>query len=126
MKFFLTAQTVSELSSVNKKNPDWVEVSDVSLDGYFYDHLCLSNGDVVGVRYWVDEAVRFDRHPVFKNFDGDQRFKFNQADRYVDFVFDKKDIEVFQNNLLKVHTVQDFGGESVFRCGENFGFCFSL
>lgn len=103
-----------------------VPTVEVSLGGYFYDHICNSAEAIVGVRYWVDESIVFDRHPVFRQFMGDERFKFNQRDHYVDIVFDERNVDPFRNGTLSVQTVQDFGGDAVVKHGNAFGISFSL
>ena len=121
MKYLVTPRAARQLSGAA-----WKTATEVTLDGYFYDHLCSSTGVIVGVRYWVDRAIAFDHHPVFSHFLDDERFKFKQSDGYVDIVFDTKDIDAFKKGVLGVETVQDFGGESVVKLGDSFGIAFSL
>jgi hypothetical protein len=100
--------------------------SDMSLGGCFYDYLRSSDAKVVGVRYWVIEPVKFEDHPVYSQFFGDARFAFNQLGDYVDIVFDEHYAALLQNGQLTVDVVQEFGGESVVKCGEQFGIVFSI
>ncbi len=98
----------------------------MSLGGCFYDYLRSDRGKVVGVRYWVIEPMNFEDHPVYSQFLGDKRFAFNQADDYVDIVFDEHCAALLRNGQLTVDVVQEFGGESVVKCGKHFGIVFSI
>ncbi|MDQ0086553.1 hypothetical protein J2W35_006936 [Variovorax boronicumulans] len=100
--------------------------SEMSLGGCFYDYLRSAGGKVIGVRYWVIEPVKFEEHPVYSQFLSDERFAFNQVGDYVDIVFDKHCAALLQNGQLTVDVVQEFGGESVVRCGNHFGIVFSI
>lgn len=104
----------------------WSETGDVTLDGYFYDHLCASDGKVVGVRYWLDAEIDLDTHPVYKEFATDERLKFNQGGGYVDILLDEEQAASFKAGELVVETVQDFGGESAIQAGGRFGIAFSV
>ena len=121
MKYLVTPKTARQHPAML-----WVDSTEATLDGYFYDHLCKSTGAIVGVRYWVDQAIAFDRHPVFGQFVDDKRFKFNQREGYVDIVFDEVDIDAFRGNALHLETVQDFGGDGVVKLGDAFGITFNL
>lgn len=122
MKYFILPGDIYEAA----EHEDWLESSEQSLDGWFYDYLCLDGNSVLGVRYWVDESVSFNRHAVFKQFLADERFKFCQEECYVDIVFDKKDSAALHGGGLRVRTVQDIGGDSVLKSGSKFGISFSL
>jgi hypothetical protein len=126
MKHFLIPHLVQKKSFPDLDHAQWSDASEFSLGGCFYDHLCAPNGDVVGVRYWVDAAVNFTQHPVFSGFSSDKRFKFNQNRHYVDIVFDDANATALKNGGLNVHTVQDFGGENVIKFEEKFGIVFSF
>ena len=105
----------------------WTETDDATLGGYFYDHLCASDGRVVGVRYyWLDSEIDTNTHPVYREFVSDKRLKFNRDGGYVDILLDEKESATFKAGELTVETVQDFGGDSVIRAGERFGMAFSL
>jgi hypothetical protein len=116
------------LIPVGPQQPEvaWIETDDVSLGGYFYDHLCASDGRVVGVRYWLDSEIDIDAHPVYKEFASDERLKFNKDGGYVDILLDEKESATFKAGELTVETVQDFGGDSAIRAGNRFGIAFSL
>ena len=124
MNYLVTPKAAGRLPA--SSHAEWIATTEATLDGYFYDHLCTSAGVIVGVRYWVDQAIAFDHHPVFSHFLDDQRFKFNQRDSYVDIVFDAKDVDALKKGALDVETVQDFGGDSVVKLGDSFGIAFSL
>ena len=104
----------------------WSDATETSLNGCFYDHLCNAASEVVGVRYWTDEGVDFEQHPVFSGFKNDERFHFNHQDGHVDIVFDDKDLEAFQKGELTIDAVQDFGGDGVVQKGPAFGIVFNL
>ena len=108
------------------KPTDWQPTKKFSLNGYFYDHICDSNGQILGVRYWVGNEVLFDKHAVFSQFKNDARFKFNQRSRYVDIVWDAKNIDALADGKLTIETVQDFGGDGVVQCENLFGLSFAL
>lgn len=125
MKHLLVPKPPIQMSIDDDPN-HWAEVSEESLDGCFYDHITDCTGVVLGVRYWVDETVVFECHPVFKNFIADKRFKFHQQSHHVDIVFEARAADALQNGLLEIRTVQDFGGETVVRKGDAFGIVFNL
>jgi hypothetical protein len=102
------------------------EVSDAQLGGYFYDYLQTADGKTVGVSYWILEALRFEEHPVYSQFLGDARFCFDPMNRYVDMVFDERHAALLQSGQLTTDVVQEFGGESIVKCGQQFGIVFIL
>lgn len=102
------------------------EAPDVSLGGCFYDFLRSTDGELIGIRYWLIESVKFEEHPVYSQFLGDGRFAFDQAGNYVDIVFDERNVAFLRSESITVETVQDFGGERVVRCGEQFGIALSI
>jgi hypothetical protein len=105
---------------------DWQAAKKSSLNGYFYDHICDSNGQILGVRYWIGNEVLFDKHEVFSQFKNDARFKFNQRSCYVDIVWDVKSIDALADGKLTIETVQDFGGDGVVQYENLFGISFTL
>lgn len=121
---------VSEMKHVllpkNSTTDRQEKAPEISLGGCFYDYLRSADGRVVGVRYWVIEPVKFEEHPVYSQFLGDGRFAFDQAGGCVDIVFDEYSAALLQKGELTVEVVQEFGGESVVKCGERFGIVFSL
>ena len=104
----------------------WVDVPGQGLGGCFYDYLKSADGLIVGVRYWLIEAVDFDRHPVYSQFLGDSRFLFDKSGAYVDIIFNKYSKISGGSDGILVDVVQDFGGDSVVRWGKWFGMVFSL
>lgn len=98
----------------------------MSLGGCFYDHLRSNEGELIGVRYWLIESVKFEEHPVYSQFLGDGRFAFDQAGNYVDIVFDERSMAFLRKGAITVETVQDFGGERVVKCGEQFGIALAI
>jgi hypothetical protein len=102
------------------------EVVEISLGGYFYDYLRRADGEIVGVTYWLMEPVNFENHPVYSQFYGDDRFVFDAAGGCVNIVFDESNAELLQKGKLTTDVVQEFGGESVLKCGEQFAIVFSL
>jgi hypothetical protein len=104
---------------------EWVEVSGQGLGGCFYDYLKSTAGSIVGVRYWLIEAVSFERHPVFSQFLSDPRFLFDESGAYVDIFFNDSS-EASEGGVISIDVVQDFGGDSVVRQGEWMGIVFSL
>lgn len=71
------------------------------------------------------DTVNFKQHPVFRQFLNDRRFSF-RPDNYIDMVFEERDADALQLGRFKVSVVQDFGGESVVKCGDKFGIIFDL
>lgn len=104
----------------------WVETADVTLGGYFYDHLCASDGKVFGVRYWFDSEIDTDTHPVYREFARDERLKFSKDGGYVDILLVEEGAATFKAGELTVETVQDFGGDSAIEAGGRFGLAFLL
>ncbi|WP_431096853.1 hypothetical protein [Polaromonas aquatica] len=98
----------------------------ISLGGYFYDYLRRADGEIVGVTYWLMEPVNFENHPVYAHFHDDDRFVFDVAGGCVNIVFDESNAELLKKGQLTTDVVQEFGGESVLRCGEQFAIVFSL
>lgn len=100
--------------------------TNISLDGCFYDHICSVDGNVVGVRYYVDMGVTFSRHPVFNQFLQDKRILFNQDKLLADIFFEKSHLEIFKNGSLHIDCVQEFGGESIVTNDDLFGICLRI
>ena len=125
MKYLIVPEESSR-PSASADHEGWVASNELSLDGGFYDHLSVGAGPILGVRYWVDEAVVFDRHTVFKQFLTDRRFKFCQKECYVDIVFGIEHADALQHGQLEVRTVQDLGGESVMKNGTRLGILFCV
>lgn len=113
-------------ASAIQEHDGWRPSTDFDLGGCFYDYLRSKDGALVGVRYWTMSVEDFARHPVFKEFAEDDRFRFNQADGHVDLVFEDASVELLQHGLLEVDPVQDFGGESVLKSGGRFGIVFAI
>jgi len=105
---------------------DQCEVVGISLGGYFYDYLRRSDGEIVGVTYWLMEPVNFGRHPVYSQFLDDDRFAFDAEGGCVNIVFDESNVELLKKGQLTADVVQEFGGESVLKIGEQFAIAFSL
>jgi hypothetical protein len=101
-------------------------VAEPRLGGFFYDFLLSGDGDVVGVRYWMDDISTIARHPVFGNFVGDARFSFNSNGGYVDIVFNSDLAEALTRGELRVETVQEFGGDEVVKAGKWLGIAFDV
>lgn len=123
---YLVLPAVVGQSSVDGGNSEWAVTTEVTLNGFFYDHVCTADGAIAGVRYWIEPGTEFDRHPVFSLFLEDERFRFNPDDGYVDIVFDREDVDALKTGVLEVQTVQDFGGENVVRKGDLLGIAFDL
>jgi hypothetical protein len=98
----------------------------ISLGGYFYDYLRRIDGEIVGVTYWLMEPVSFERHPVYSQFLGDDRFIFDAAGGCVSMVFDESNAGLLLKGQLITDVVQEFGGESVLRSGDWFAIAFAL
>ena len=103
----------------------WEEV-EISLGGYFYDYLRRSDGEIVGVTYWLMGPVNFEQHPVYSLFCSDSRFVFDATGGCVHIVFDESDAELLKIGQLTPEVVQEFGGESVLKSGDQFAIVFSL
>lgn len=99
----------------------WTNTCNVELGGVFYDYICNASADVLGIRYHFTDKVILDQHQVFKHFLNDPRFMFNQLDSFVDILFDEKHLVDFNNNLLFIDSVQDFGGDRVVTDGKKYG-----
>lgn len=94
------------------------------LGGTFYDYLRNASGDVVGVEYYLDEEVAFDRHPAYRQFLEDSRVVLGQQS--VQIVFSELDAQLLQSGGLIRDTTQDFGGECVVATTDRIGIEFSL
>lgn len=105
---------------------EWVEVPGQGLGGCFYDYLKSTAGLIVGVRYWLIEAINFERHPVFSQFLSDPRFLFDESGAYVDIFFNDSAEASGSGGAISIDVVQDFGGDSIVRRGKWLGIVFSL
>ncbi|WP_139225757.1 hypothetical protein [Paracidovorax konjaci] len=123
---YLLIPKIPGQSSIADIDSAWTTSADITLDGFFYDHLLTTDGAFAGVRYWIEPGTVFDKHPVFSSFLEDERFQFNSQKGYVDIVFDSENIKNLRMGMLKVHTVQDFGGESVVKKRNLIGIAFDL
>ncbi len=101
-------------------------MTNMSLGGCFYDHICSLKGIVVGVRYYVDREIAFSQHPVFNQFLQDKRFSFNQDRFFVDIFFEETCAEMLEHDSLHIDCVQEFGGECVVRDRDLFGICLRI
>ena len=102
------------------------EEAGISLEGYFYDYLRRVDGEIVGVTYWLMAPVNFEQHPVYAHFCGDDRFIFDIKRRCVNIVFDESNAQLLQTGQLTTDVVQEFGGESVLKHGNQLAIVFSV
>ncbi|GKT01367.1 hypothetical protein AVKW3434_18280 [Acidovorax sp. SUPP3434] len=125
MNYFLLPLCIGDLPAEHK-NAGWLPDAEISLGGFFYDHILSDDGTLVGVRYWMSPGVAFEQHPVFSQYIADRRCDFNIEGGYVDIVFDEKYANDLHAGLLKIDNVQDFGGEWVVAKAGSLGVAFSL
>ncbi len=86
--------------------------SAADLGGVFYDYLRDSSGAVVGVRYYLMQSVKFESHPIYRQFLNDERFVF-RAKEFVDMVAEARHSDALQKGSLFLDVVQDFDGVQV-------------
>ena len=98
----------------------------VQLGGYFYDRIVDGQGNLVGVRYWMQVATDFMNHPVFSFFKNDRRLNFDNDGRFVDLVFSASDADALHHGDLRVEVTQEFGGDETIRCDRWLGVSFDL
>jgi ribosomal protein L31 len=102
----------------------WVIDSTISTDCYFCDWLVDSDGFFVGIRYNMDQDVDSEKHPVWSRFLNDYRVTINRGGGYIDLVIPEGS-DISKDDIL-VDSVQDFGIDSIFRCGDKRALVFDL
>jgi hypothetical protein len=104
----------------------WIDAPGLGLGGCFYDYFRLTDGAVVGVRYWIMGSLDFRRHPVYSQFLNDSRFSFDESGTFVDIFFEENGGLLERRGIVSLDMVQDFGGDDVVRHKNWYGIAFSL
>ena len=89
----------------------WEILVNVAVGGYFYDHICDTSGQILGIRYWGASDDLLSGNFVLSHFLKDKRFFFAPDGAFADILFNADDIEPFKRQLFRIDTLQDFGGE---------------
>ncbi len=122
MKLVVTP-TPEQIAGLQKPRAWFAETTD--LGGVFYDYLRDSSGIIVGVRYHLMKNVKFEEHPVYRQFIDDSRFVFRANDS-VDMVAEGRYAHALQEGSLALDVVQDFDGVKVLEAHGVFTLMFDL
>ena len=95
------------------------------LGGIFYDYLRDSSGAVVGVRYYLMQSIKFESHPIYRQFLNDERLVF-RAEEFVDMVAEARHSDALQKGSLLLDVVQDFDGVQILTDQGKFTLVFDL
>lgn len=113
----MTEYFILPLDHESRAQSSWEETTETSLGGFFYDHIKSQEGDLVGVRYYIDDSIDPKAHPIFQCFLADCRFHFDVLNGYIDIFFTAHQ----KNNSFIIDTTQDFGGDYVLKNDGQYG-----
>ena len=86
---------------------------EISLPGFFYDHLFNRSGYLVGLRYWAMPSTNLAAEPL-SAFCEDPRFYFSLEHNFLDMVFFVDEIKNLKCSELESNSAQEFGGDRLF------------
>lgn len=105
----------------NNCNPtelsSWKKTNEVDLGGFFYDHIKSKEGNLIGIRYYIEDGFKPKEHPVFNYFITDPRFHFDAINGYIDIFFKY----IREEDSFTIDVVQDFGGDHVLKNHKEYG-----